>query len=315
MENINIDERIEEIRNKKYDEEAIKDALKRAQKYLKELAGDYKSEGLSIEEIREEALRELQKSLFAVPKNGLKVYDLATKYRTVKELLKMEKRDNAKFNKLLNQAKELEDENPREELHTSMDMEKVKLSLVRNVIRSCKIRDNKDISTALHNGKGMTEVEIKDEQKKVLEAVFSGLETYGITDEYIAKANAVLEGEDVGSLDFAKKVGLTDDFSKDKDEIGLYDVLDKKFFKTMSVEDVNLFSAFWQSKFFQNMQEIYTGIDIVDNLDLWQKFIDGNEEDIDKMDMKRITPAIQIHHPLQFFPIYLFSYYLILYLE
>ena len=145
MENINIDERIEEIRNKKYDEEAIKDALKRAQKYLKELAGDYKSEGLSIEEIREEALRELQKSLFAVPKNGLKVYDLATKYRTVKELLKMEKRDNAKFNKLLNQAKELEDENPREELHTSMDMEKVKLSLVRNVIRSCKIRDNKDI--------------------------------------------------------------------------------------------------------------------------------------------------------------------------
>ena len=293
MENINIDERIEEIRNKKYDEEAIKDALKRAQKYLKELAGDYKSEGLSIEEIREEALRELQKSLFAVPKNGLKVYDLATKYRTVKELLKMEKRDNAKFNKLLNQAKELEDENPREELHTSMDMEKVKLSLVRNVIRSCKIRDNKDISTALHNGKGMTEVEIKDEQKKVLEAVFSCLETYGITDEYIAKANAVLEGEDVGSLDFAKKVGLTDDFSKDKDEIGLYDVLDKKFFKTMSVEDVNLFSAFWQSKFFQNMQEIYTGIDIVDNLDLWQKFIDGNEEDIDKMDMKRITPAIQ----------------------
>lgn len=293
MENINIDERIEEIRNKKYDEEAIKDALKRAQKYLKELAGDYKSEGLSIEEIREEALRELQKSLFAVPKNGLKVYDLATKYRTVKELLKMEKRDNAKFNKLLNQAKELEDENPREELHTSMDMEKVKLSLVRNVIRSCKIRDNKDISTALHNGKGMTEAEIKDEQKKVLEAVFSGLETYGITDEYIAKANAVLEGEDVGSLDFAKKVGLTDDFSKDTDEIGLYDVLDKKFFKTMSVEDVNLFSAFWQSKFFQNMQEIYTGLDIVDNLDLWQEFIDGNEEDIDKMDMRRITPAIQ----------------------
>ena len=61
----------------------------------------------------------------------------------------------------------------------------------------------------------------------------------------------------------------------------------------MSVEDVNLFSAFWQSKFFQNMQEIYTGLDIVDNLDLWQEFIDGNEEDIDKMDMRRITPAIQ----------------------
>ena len=77
------------------------------------------------------------------------------------------------------------------------------------------------------------------------------------------------------------------------DEIGLYDVLDKKFLKTMCVEDINLFSAFWQSKFFQNMQEIYTGLDIVNNLNLWQEVIDGNEEDIDKMDMKKITTVIQ----------------------
>ena len=53
MESTNINEKIEEIKSKKYDEEAIKEALKRTQRYLKELAGDYRNEGLSIEEIRE----------------------------------------------------------------------------------------------------------------------------------------------------------------------------------------------------------------------------------------------------------------------
>ena len=88
----NISEKIEEIKNKQYDEEAIKEALKRTQRYLKELAGEYRNEGLSIEEIREEALKELEKGLSSVPNNGFKVYDLATKYRTVKELLKMYKK-------------------------------------------------------------------------------------------------------------------------------------------------------------------------------------------------------------------------------
>lgn len=293
MENINMNEKIEEIKSKKYDETAIKVALKRVQKYLKELAGDYKSEGISIEEIREEALKELEESLFLVPNNGFKVYDLATKYRTVKELLKMEKRDSAKLYKLLNQARELEQENPREELHTSLNMEKVKLSLLRNVIRTCKVTDNNRILNALHNGKKQTEKEIKDEQRAILEAAFSGLETYGITDECIANANSVLKEENVESLSFSKKIGLSDDFCRDTDEIGLYDVLDERFLKTITVEDVNLFSAFWQSKFFQNMQEIYTGLDMIDNLDLWQEIIDGDEKDIDNMEMERLTPAIQ----------------------
>ena len=153
MESTNINEKIEEIKSKKYDEEAIKEALKRTQRYLKELAGEYRNEGLSIEEIREEALKELEKGLSSVPNNGFKVYDLATKYRTVKELLKMEKRDTSKLYKLLNQARELEGENPREELHTSLNMEKVKLSLLRNVIRTCRVTDNNNILTALHNGK------------------------------------------------------------------------------------------------------------------------------------------------------------------
>ncbi len=293
MESTNINEKIEEIKSKKYDEEAIKEALKRTQRYLKELAGEYRNEGLSIEEIREEALKELEKGLSSVPNNGFKVYDLATKYRTVKELLKMEKRDTSKLYKLLNQARELEGENPREELHTSLNMEKVKLSLLRNVIRTCRVTDNNNILTALHNGKKQTEKEIKDEQKAALEAVFSVLETYGITDEYIDKANSVLQEENVKSLSFAKKIGLADDFCRDTDEIGLYDVLDERFLKTITVEDVNLFSAFWQSKLFQNMQEVYTGLDIIDNLGLWQEVIDGNEKDIDNMSMERLTPAIQ----------------------
>ena len=41
------------------------------------------------------------------------------------------------------------------------------------------------------------------------------------------------------------------------------------------------------------MQEIYTGLDIIDNLGLWQEVIDGNEKDIDNMSMERLTPAIQ----------------------
>lgn len=237
MESTNINEKIEEIKSKKYDEEAIKEALKRTQRYLKELAGDYRNEGLSIEEIREEALKELEKGLSSVPNNGFKVYDLATKYRTVKELLKMEKRDTSKLYKLLNQARELEGENPREELHTSLNMEKVKLSLLRNVIRTCRVTDNNNILTALHNGKKQTEKEIKDEQKAALEAVFSVLETYGITDEYIDKANSVLQEENVKSLSFAKKIGLADDFCRDTDEIGLYDVLDERFLKTITVEE------------------------------------------------------------------------------
>ena len=293
MESINIKEEIEEIKSKKYDEEAIKEALKRTQRYLKELAGDYKNEGVEIGEIKEEALAELEKSLFSIPNNSFKIYDLATKYRTVKELLKMEKRDNSKLYKLLNQARELEDKNPKEELCTSLNMEKVKLSLLRNIIRTCRVKDNNNILEALHNGKGITEREIKDEQKALLEAAFSGLETYGITDEYIDKANSVLQKENVKSLSFSKRIGLSDDFNRDTDEIGLYDVLDKKVLKTMSVEDVNLFSAFWQSKFFQSIQEIYTGLDIIDNLDLWQEVIDGNEENIDNMNMEKLTSAIQ----------------------
>ncbi len=289
----NMDERIEEIKSKEYNEEAIKEALKKVQKYLKELAGDYKNEGISIEEIKGEAQKELQKTLFAVPRNGFQLYDLATKYRTVKELLKMEKRDTTNFYRLLNQARELEQENPTEELHTSLDMKKVKLSLLRNVIRTCRIKENKDILTALHNGKGKTEKEIKEEQKKALEAVFSGLETYGIVDEYIDKANSALEKENVESISFAKRLGLADGFSNDKDEIGLYDVLDEKFLQNMSVEDVNLFSAFWQSEFLQHMQEMYTGLDIIKNLNLWQQIIDGTETDIDKMNIKKILPAIQ----------------------
>ena len=115
MESINIKKEIEEVKGKKYDEEAIKEALKRTQRYLKELAGDYRNEGVEIGEIREEALAELEESLLSIPNNGFKIYDLATKYRTVKELLKMRKTDNAKLYKLLNQARELEDKDHEEE--------------------------------------------------------------------------------------------------------------------------------------------------------------------------------------------------------
>ena len=289
----NMDEKIKEIKSKEYDEQEIKEALKKTQKYLKKLAGDYRSEGVTVEEIKEEAEKELQKNLLAVPQNGFKLYDLSAKYRTVKELLKMEKRDTANFYRMVNQARELEQENPNEELYISLDMKKVKLSLLRNVIRTCKIRENKDILTALHNGKGITEKEIKEKQKKALEAVFSGLETYGIIDEYIDRANLVLKEENVKSVSFAKKLGLADSFSNDRDEIGLYDVLDDKFLQSMSVEDVNLFSAFWQSEFLQYMQEMSTGIGIVNDLNLWQEIIDGTETDIDKIDIKKIIPAIQ----------------------
>ena len=58
MEDININEKVEQIKSKKYDEEAVKESLKKVQRYLKKLAGDYKSEDSSIEEIKEEALKE-----------------------------------------------------------------------------------------------------------------------------------------------------------------------------------------------------------------------------------------------------------------
>lgn len=44
-------------------------------------------------------------------------------------------------------------------------------------------------------------------------------------------------------------------FCRDTDEIGLYDVLDERFLKTITVEDVNLFSAFGKVSYFKTCKK------------------------------------------------------------
>lgn len=294
-----IENKFTDILNSKYNTTEVKETLKRVQKYIKKMAGNYKDEGATLDEVKEQALSE-KDSNFDMLYDVMTIYNYSAQFRGVRELLKINKHQPLKFKKMCDYALKKEENSSDEELYSSFNMQEYTMSLLRTIIRENKIDKAEGILRKLSKGKDFTERNIKKENLKILTQIFRSLNNYGIIDEYVELNNLFLKEHGIESVSYLKETGVADDYSSDRDDIGLFDVFDKKVFDNMSSEEINLFSTVWQNIFLEEMEKIYICFSVIENLDLWEVIIDGNDEQIEQISDKSILAALQKENFLMF---------------
>lgn len=250
-------------------------------------------------EILSEYLEEYKKDL-GFRGDAQSIFGKMLKYSSYKKVLGNYKGNKSTFDSTMREAKRRENANRLENLTIKLDSIESMISAVRYAIRKSNTTSERWIIECIQEEKGKTSRELKNEMIKIIQHSVAELEEYGIIDEYIESSNSELEKLDLSGLKYSKRNPVADEqynengqLVENVEDIGVIDTFSTDNLKNMSVEDLEIMAAFWESKYLQERLELSKAMSVIRTLDLWDIILHSDDEEIQKLDNDKIINALK----------------------
>jgi len=320
---------IEELKLENADSVRIKEYILRIKTKLDEFISNCDGE-LTKEECLEQFIEEYYNNLI-YDKNELlgRIFPFLLQYISYKEILNIYKSNKSKFKKVLDEAKKREKMSKGDRITISLDGEEQIIKSLMAIIRENPDYKEKEILSRIQIWKSNISGKLKDSLIKSIRSNIAFLEEFGILDTYINEANDNFEKLDLDELKVVKRNPIADEYGDGKgnrivyneekkcyikyddngniirdgedltkydEDPGVIDMFDEEYLKRLSPEDLLMLDMFWRGKFLQERMEITKAMSTIRDLDLWNTIINGEAEEITKIDDSIILETLKTYY-------------------
>ena len=289
---------IEEIKKSCLDEEKTKKYILAIKKIVQKLYDGCKDDE-DEEEILRVYLEEYEDDL-KFRGNAKKIFNQMLMYGAYKRILADFKGNRFNFDSVLREAKKRENENKREALAVKADVKESMISAIRYIIRTHKITKEKEILEVVQQNKAKLSNNLKPKMIDIIQTSISLLNEYGFIDEYIESSNAELRQIGLGQLQYEKRNPIADkqydengELVTDVEDVGVIDTFSKDNLEKMSLEDLEIMTAFWESKYLQERMGLSKAMSVINTLDLWHDLMHEDDSVVKELNEDKINSALK----------------------
>ena len=231
--------------------------------------------------------------------NAESIFYNLLKYDTFKTILDDYGHNKTNFNLAMREAKRREDEDKTGTIAFVLNGKESMISCIRYAMRKGMTTNERDIIEYIKQEKKEMEKELRNKMTRIIQTSVATLDEYGIIDEYIDISNSQLEQLGLNGLKFSKRNPIADEqyengeLVKDTEDIGVIDTFSTENLNNMPMEDLQIMSAFYLSKYFEERLGISKAMSTIKTLDLWDVIFYGDDEDIQNLDNDRINSALK----------------------
>lgn len=250
-------------------------------------------------EVLHEYLNEYKEELKFVG-NVPQIFSKILMYDTYKRILADSRGNKSNFNSVIREAKKRESENSLEALSVKIDPKESMVSAIRYMIRNSKGINERQMVDFVKEDKTRIAQQAKNQMIEIIQASVRYLDEYGCIDEYIELSNKELDELGLEDLKYSKRNPIADEhydenekLIQDVEDIGIMDVFQKDNLEKLSVDELEIMTAFWESKYFEERIDISKAMSVINTLDLWPYIINCDEEAIKKVEGEKIEGALK----------------------
>ena len=294
----NFNKILEKIKDDTLDQEETKEYILAIKGVIKQAYENCKDEQ-SQEKIISEFIEEYEKDL-SFRGNGKSIYGKMLRYVSYKGLTQAYDEKRSGFYNAVSEAKKLERKNPFEKVGVEISLKQCMISAVRNIIRTKKLTEPKDILEVARGEQNKLGDELRTEMTRVLHSSIGFLEEYGFIDKYIEASNKDLEEIGLSELKFSKRNPIADEqydeqgnLIYDVEDIGIIDTFLEDNLENYSLEDMAFMTGFWESKYFQERLGISKAMSTIKSLNLWDALLHEDDEAIKGIEFEKMTAALK----------------------
>lgn len=288
---------IENIKEETVDPVETKRYMLKIKKLFKDAFEICKDE-YSESEVLEMCLKEYNKDR-AFRGNAQDIYYDMRIYDTYKELLFEYKKNKSKFTEIVNEAKRIEQEKKKESIGYCLNRKEMMISAIRYIIRNFKTTNQNEILRYIKENKNIVSKKLRNNMVKIIQTSVGTLEEYEIIDEYINVSNEELEQVGLGELKLDKRNPIADEhyyngeLVEDVEDIGVIDTFFTENLNKMSIEDLEIMTIFYESKYLQERIGISKAMNTIKMLNLWDNIFKGENKDIEDLDNNIIKSTLK----------------------
>lgn len=231
--------------------------------------------------------------------NAESIFYNMLKYDTFKTILSDYIHNKNKFDQAAREAKRREEQDKTGKIAFALNLKESMISSIRYIMRKGRITNESDIIEYIKQEKKELEKELKNEMIRIIQESVATLEEYGFIDEYIDIANIELEKLGLNELKISKRNPIADEQYKDGklvediEDIGVIDNFSTENLNNMQIEDLQIMSTFYLSKYFEERLGISKAMSTINTLELWDVMAKGDDNDIQELDNNRINSALK----------------------
>lgn len=289
---------IEQVKEDTLDHEETKRYILAIKKPLRKIFDSCKDEQ-EKEEIIQDFLEEYKRDL-EFRGNISDIFQRMLMFNTYKRILNIYKGNKSEFESVIKEARRRESENRTEGLSIEMDLKESMISGIRYIIRTKNSTNETNIIQFIQKEKSDKAKELKDRMIRIIQFCVANLEEYGIIDEYIKASNTELEELGLSRLKYLKRNPIADEqygkngiLLQDAEDIGVMDTFSTENLEKMSVEELEIMTAFWESKYFQERLGLEKALSTIKTLDLWDVILYEDDEAIQNLDNEKVISALK----------------------
>lgn len=289
---------IENIKEDTVNEEETKRyilAIKRVVKKAYETCKDEQTE----EEILQDYLEEYDNDL-KFRGEAKEIFNKTIMYESYKSILSEYKGNKSNFDSIFREARKRENQKNTDIIFAKKETREAMISAVRYIIRSKNLTKEKDILSAINIEKTKISNELRSRMVKIIHSSLMILNEYGFIDEYIEEANKELEQIGLSELKYVKRNPIADrqydengQLVEDVEDIGVLDAFFEENLEQMSIEDLEIVTTFWESKYLQERVGLSKAMSTIKTLDLWKTMIHEDDEAIENLEKEKIRGALK----------------------
>lgn len=294
----NFNDVIERIKNSTINPEETKKyilSIKKVVRHLYDICKDDQEEGEILQDYLEEYENDLK-----FRGNAQQIFNHMLMYGAYKRVLADSKANRTSFEAVIREARRREMEDSRCSITIKTDVKEAMISAIRYVIRTRHLTKEKEIVAAIQEEKAKTANDLRSRMINIIHSSIMNLNEYGFIDEYITSSNEELKQLGLGELQYEKRNPIPDiqydengKVVKDVEDIGVIDTFAKDNLEQMSIEDLEIMTAFWESKYLQERLGLSKAMSTIKTLDLWGTILHDGDEAIQGLDETKINGALK----------------------
>lgn len=226
------------------------------------------------------------------------------------------KKDRRAFNAILEEAKGIKQLDSMSNIIANRDIYQAMTKIMQLISGKMGNVKGEELFIEIQTQNQIVVANLRKQMINIIREVIMMLEEYGFIDDYIEESNYQLEDlgleglkyekrnpipdeqykveyDENGKVKFDKKGNVIKKKVKDVEDIGVIDALSEENLEKLSIEDLILMTAFWESKYLEERLRLSRAVSTIQTLGLWDVVLNGEISDIQQVEESKVRGALK----------------------